>query len=131
MANTPQDPKIHYPSKEAESHDPSQPHQPPPKEETEKWGTHIMGSPAAPTVHPDNQKAASWNAADHQQIYQQPYLVYSPIEKPTNNPLEPVIQAFNTWSRKAEDIARNIWHNRKRSESISNNHNFQYALFCF
>lgn len=72
-----------------------------------------MGAPADPTAHPDNQKAASWNASDHQQIYQQPYIVYSPIDKPTNNPLESVIHMFNSWSRKAETIARNIWHNRK------------------
>ncbi|KDP23284.1 hypothetical protein JCGZ_23117 [Jatropha curcas] len=89
------------------------------EEETKKWGTHIMGSPAAPTVHPDNQKAASWTAGDHQQIYQQPYLVYSPTDKPSNNPFEPVIHAFNTWSAKAETIARNIWHNLKTAPSVS------------
>ncbi|KAF2288353.1 hypothetical protein GH714_006972 [Hevea brasiliensis] len=113
MATTSQETQI------AESHEPSQPHQPPSKQEAEKWGTHVMGSPAAPTLHPDNQKAASWNAADHQQIYQQPYLVYSPVEKPSNNPFEPVIQAFNTWSRKAENIARNIWHNLTTGPSVS------------
>lgn len=86
---------------------------PPSEEEAKKWGTHITGAPADPTAHPDNQKAASWNASDHQQIYQQPYIVYSPIDKPTNNPLESVIHMFNSWSRKAETIARNIWHNRK------------------
>ncbi|KAJ0096215.1 hypothetical protein Patl1_17007 [Pistacia atlantica] len=92
---------------------------PPSEEETKKWGTHIMGAPADPTAHPDNQKAASWNASDHQQIYQQPYIVYSPIEKPTNNPLEPVIHMFNSWSRKAETVARNIWHNLKTGNSVS------------
>lgn len=87
----------------------------PPSEEEErkKWGTHIMGAPAVPSAHPDNQKAASWNAENRQQIYHQPYVEYSPIDKPSNNPLEPVIHAFNTWSTKAETIARNIWHNRK------------------
>lgn len=86
---------------------------PPSEEETKKWGTHIMGAPADPTAHPDNQKAASWNASDHQHIDQQPYIVYSPIDKPNNNPLEPVIHMFNSWSRKAETVARNIWNNRK------------------
>jgi hypothetical protein len=116
-------------AKESESYTPSsfsiitdepQPNQPypaasypPSDEETKKWGTHIMGAPAAPTVHPDNQKAALWTAADHQQIYHQPYVVYSPVDKPSNNPFEPVIHVFNNWSRKAETIARNIWHNRK------------------
>jgi hypothetical protein len=81
---------------------------PPSDEETKKWGTHIMGAPAAPTVHLDNQKAALWTAADHQ-----PYVIYSRVDKPSSNPLEPVIHMFNTWSRKAETIASNIWHNRK------------------
>ncbi|XP_065852804.1 GEM-like protein 5 [Euphorbia lathyris] len=89
-------------------------------EEAKKWGTHIMGSPAAPTVHPDNQKAASWNADERQEMYpQQPYLVYSPAEKPSNNPFEAVVHAFNSWSRKAEDIARNVWHNLKTGPSVS------------
>lgn len=86
---------------------------PPSDEDTKKWGTHIMGTPAAPPVHPDNQKAALWIAADHQQIYQQPYVVYSPVEKPSHNPLEPVINMFDNWTRKAETVARNIWHHRK------------------
>lgn len=73
----------------------------------------MMGAPSDPTAHPDNQKAASWNAGDRQKIYQQPYIEYSPIDKPGHNPLEPVIHVFNTWSRKAETIARNIWRNRK------------------
>lgn len=88
---------------------------PPSSEDTEKWGTHVMGQPAIPTKHPDNQKAATWNAADYQQFHhhqQSPYLVYSPVDKPANNPLESVIHLFNSWTTKAESIAHNIWHNR-------------------
>lgn len=92
---------------------------PPTEEETKKWGTHIMGAPAAPTAHPDNQIAASWKAGDQQQISQQPYIVYSPIDKPSNNPLEPVVDMFNTWTRKTETVARNIWHNLKTGHSVS------------
>ncbi|XP_068326662.1 GEM-like protein 5 [Pyrus communis] len=103
-------------------HSEQPPQQPPPPleaEDTKKWGTHIMGTPAAPNVHPDNQQAALWKAADHQQIaQQQPYVQYSPIDKPTNNPLEPVIQAFNSWSAKAETMARNIWYNLKTGSSV-------------
>lgn len=91
-------------------------------EETKKWGTHVMGPPANPTAHPDNQQAALWRADEHQRQYfhDQPYLVYSPMDKaPNNNPLEPVIHAFNTWSNKAETIARNIWHNLKTGPSWS------------
>ena len=73
-----------------------------------------MGPPAAPTEHPDNQKAAFWNAASQQQIHHHPYVQYSPVDhRPSSNPLEPVVHAFNSWSNKAETFARNIWHNRK------------------
>ncbi|KAG8498375.1 hypothetical protein CXB51_006851 [Gossypium anomalum] len=92
---------------------------PPSEEDTKKWGTHVMGAPAAPSAHPDNQKAALWNASDHQQIYELPYVVYSPAERPSHNPFEPVINMFNTWSRKTESIARNIWHNLKTGPSVS------------
>ncbi|KAL6207645.1 hypothetical protein ACLB2K_018601 [Fragaria x ananassa] len=101
---------------------------PPSEEDNKKYGTHIMGALAAPNVHPDNQKADLWNAEDHQQIPQQPletqpqqppYVQYSPINKPTNNPFEPVINLFNSWGNKAETIARNIWHNLKTGPSVS------------
>ncbi|KAI3407862.1 GRAM domain-containing protein, partial [Psidium guajava] len=94
--------------------------QPPSEEEAKKWGTHVMGTPAVPTVHPDNQKAASWNAADHQQISHQPYVQYEPIDRSSSSsPLESVIHMFNTWSKRAETIARNIWHNLKTGQSVS------------
>ncbi|KAI3501897.1 hypothetical protein L1887_29925 [Cichorium endivia] len=94
---------------------------PPSSVDTEKWGTHVMGQPSNPSEHPDNQKAASWNAAEHQQFHHQesPYLVYSPVDKPSSNPLEPVIQLFNSWTTKAETIARNIWHNLKTGPSVT------------
>lgn len=83
-----------------------------------KWGTHVMGEPAAPASHPDNQKAAAlWRAGEEQaqgqgQSWQQPYILYSPVDKPNDNPFESVVHMFNSWSHKAESIARNIWHNR-------------------
>lgn len=95
-------------------------HQPQPQPEPsssspdqKKWGTHVMGAPAAPVAHPDNQQAAAWVAGDNQQTQYQPYVIYSPVENHNNNPLEPVIGMFHTWSRKAETVARNLWHNRK------------------
>ncbi|KAA3482825.1 GEM-like protein 5 [Gossypium australe] len=91
----------------------------PSEEDIKKWGTHVMGAPAAPSAHPDNQKAALWNARDHQQIHELPYVVYSPAERPSHNPFEPVVNMFNTWSRKTESIARNIWHNLKTGPSVS------------
>ncbi|GAA0149450.1 hypothetical protein LIER_36939 [Lithospermum erythrorhizon] len=104
---------------------------PPPEESNEemkKFGTHIMGQPAAPTSHPDNQAAASWTAAGddqhhHQEYHQQfnnhqPYVVYSPVDKPTD-PVQSVCHMFNSWSNKAETIARNIWHNLRTGPSVS------------
>ncbi|CAN8320619.1 unnamed protein product [Cochlearia groenlandica] len=85
-----------------------------------KHGTHVMGAPAAPVAHPDNQQAAAWVARDNQQTQYQPYVIYSPVEHPpTNNPLEPVIGMFHTWSIKAETVARNIWQNLKTGPSMS------------
>ncbi|KAG8502136.1 hypothetical protein CXB51_002052 [Gossypium anomalum] len=89
------------------------------EEDTKEWGTHVMGPPAIPIVHPDNQKAALWVAGDHQQIHELPYLVYTPAEKPTQNSFELVINVFNTWSRKAETVARSIWHNLRSGSSVS------------
>ncbi|CDP15741.1 unnamed protein product [Coffea canephora] len=80
---------------------------PPIDEDQAKWGTRIMAQPAAPTTHPDNQRAASWRAEDQQH----PYVVYSPVEKPSDNPLESVVHIFNCWSYRAETVAKNIWYN--------------------
>lgn len=136
MSSRPEDqlsPKASYPPTTTvpDIHASQPPPTPPPAEEEDakKWGTHIMGTPAAPNVHPDNQKAALWKAEDHQQIPQQPleqqqpqqppYVQYSPINKPNNNPFEPVISMFNSWGNKAENIARSIWHNLKTAPSVS------------
>ncbi|KAA3467966.1 GEM-like protein 5 [Gossypium australe] len=89
------------------------------EEDTKQWGTHVMGPPAIPVVHPDNQKAALWVAGDHQQIHELPYLVYTPAEQPTQNSFELVINVFNTWSRKAETVARSVWHNLRSGSSVS------------
>jgi hypothetical protein len=137
MTSTPQETeaqRVSYPTvqsspgaKEAEFHEAtssatvtedSQPNNQPPAsdEETKKLGTHIMGAPAAPNAHSENQQAALWNASEHQQIYEYPYLVYTPVEKSEKSAqksLEPVIQKFQEWGKKTETIARNIWHNRK------------------
>ncbi|KAK4845723.1 hypothetical protein QYF36_008321 [Acer negundo] len=92
-------------------------------ENAEKWGTHVMGAPAVPTCHPDNQKAALWGASgdnqSHQQyLHHQPYLQYTPIEKPSSSPMESILNVFNSWSNKAESMANNVWHNLKTSSSV-------------
>ncbi|KAE8689399.1 GEM-like protein 5 [Hibiscus syriacus] len=92
---------------------------PPADQNSEKWGTHIMGAPAVPTCHPDNKKAAMWGAGDQAQYYHHPYLQYSPVEKSSNSPMESMLQVFNTWSHKAETMANNIWHNLRTGSSVS------------
>ncbi|KAK2968792.1 hypothetical protein RJ640_028185 [Escallonia rubra] len=92
---------------------------------TEKWGTQVMGAPAVPTCHPNNQKAALWTAGDTDHLQQQhshhsPYIQYTPIEKkPTASPMESVLHKFNSWSSKADSTAHNIWHNLKTGSSVS------------
>ncbi|KAF2301824.1 hypothetical protein GH714_029645 [Hevea brasiliensis] len=96
--------------------------QPPSNESNEKyWGTHVMGTPAIPTRHPDNKKAALWGAAASDQAAQfhHPYLQYSPVEKPSSSPMESILQSFNSWSKKTEIMAHNIWHNLRTSPSVS------------
>ncbi|KAM7269101.1 hypothetical protein ACFE04_024598 [Oxalis oulophora] len=85
------------------------------EEDAKKWGTHVMGQPAAPASHPDNQKAATWNAA----AYQQPYVEFAQVQKPSHSPLESVLQAFNSWTSKADNIAANIWQNLRTGHSVS------------
>ncbi|KAL9458038.1 hypothetical protein AB3S75_006982 [Citrus x aurantiifolia] len=91
----------------------------------EKWGTHVMGTPAAPTCHPDNKKAAFWGAGaagDNRAQYNNhhhPYLQYSPVERPSGSPMESILNVFNSWSNKAETLANNIWHNLKTNSSVS------------
>lgn len=103
------------------SHQPSSEDQ----EAMKKWGTQEMGSPANPASHPDNQMAATWRADDHQRLFytqqqqQSPYVVYSPTERPPSNPFESVANVLNTWSRRAEDVSRNIWHNLRTGPSVS------------
>lgn len=83
-----------------------------PPENAEKWGTHVMGTPAVPTCHPNNQKAALWGVADQKeyQNHHHPYIQYTPIN--SAGPFDSVLQKFNSWSSKAESTAHNIWHNR-------------------
>ncbi|KAF7130002.1 hypothetical protein RHSIM_Rhsim10G0002200 [Rhododendron simsii] len=95
----------------------------PDAETSEKWGTHIMGAPAVPTSHPGNQKAATWSAGGDDQPQNHPhhpYLQYSPVaHKPNSSPMESILSKFNSWSKKAETTAQNIWLNLKTGSSVS------------
>lgn len=88
--------------------------------QAKKWSTHTTESPELPTNLPDNRQMALWTSPDHHQIYgQQPYIVFSPLEKrSSHNPLKPVIHMFSSWGRKAETIVGNIWNNLKTGPSV-------------
>ncbi|KAK4765470.1 hypothetical protein SAY86_026560 [Trapa natans] len=85
-------------------------HPPPPVQE-EKWGTCVMGTPAIPTVHPDNKKAALWGATGEEaHHHHHPYLQYSQIVRPDGgSPMDSMLHTFNSWTKKAETMATNIW----------------------
>ncbi|KAL6509139.1 hypothetical protein OROGR_022449 [Orobanche gracilis] len=98
-----------------------------PEPNSEKWGTHVMGTPTVPTCHPNNQKAALWgvSVADQKDYHQyhhrhhHPYVQHTPIDRTTAGPFDSVIQKFNSWSAKAESTAHNIWHNLRTGSSVS------------
>lgn len=123
---------------EKQSHDelaPSSSSSPPPCniDSGEKWpGTHIMGQPAVPTSHPDNKKAALFGAGggdQGQQYYHHPYLQVNPVDKPSNSPMESILHKFNSWGKKAETMANDIWHNRMFNSYIRLIYKFNLILF--
>ncbi|KAJ3671822.1 hypothetical protein LUZ60_007901 [Juncus effusus] len=85
----------------------------------EKWGTKLMGPPAAPSAHPQNQVAAQWKARDSDEEAP-PYVLREPLQqnyKPNASPMEHILDYFNTWTKRAEELASNIWHNLKMAPS--------------
>jgi hypothetical protein len=89
--------------------------------ESARWGTRQMGPPAAPGAHPENQQAAQWTATRGDQDLP-PYVIMgdasAAAQQPRrgekgDSPMEHILDHFNTWSRKAEELASNIWFNRK------------------
>ncbi|KAJ4766053.1 GRAM domain-containing protein / ABA-responsive protein-like protein [Rhynchospora pubera] len=87
--------------------------------ETQKWGTKLMGPPAAPTAHPQNQEAAQWQARESDEELP-PYVLREPLQqqyKPNTSPMEHILDYFNTWTKRAEELASNIWHNLKMAPS--------------
>jgi hypothetical protein len=88
--------------------------------EAARWGTRQMGPPAAPGAHPENQEAARWTAARGDQEMPPYVIMGEPVAAPAqqqrgkgDSPMEHILDFFNTWSRKAEELASNIWFNRK------------------
>ncbi|KAF8756314.1 hypothetical protein HU200_011136 [Digitaria exilis] len=98
--------------------------------EAARWGTRQMGPPAAPGAHPENQEAARWTAARGDQELPPYVIMGDPAAAPQqqqqqqqrhkgDSPMEHILDFFNTWSRKAEELASNIWFNLKTAPSMS------------
>lgn len=102
----------------------------PARPESARWGTRQMGPPAAPGAHPENQQAAQWTASRGDQE-PPPYVImgdhaHAPAaaatrrpEREKESPMEHILDFFNTWSRKAEELSSNIWLNLKTAPSMS------------
>uniref|UniRef100_A0A0A9C5G3 GRAM domain-containing protein n=1 Tax=Arundo donax TaxID=35708 RepID=A0A0A9C5G3_ARUDO len=99
--------------------------QPAPPTEAARWGTRQMGPPAAPGAHPENQEAARWTAARGDQELPPYVITGEPVAtqprrgEKGDSPMEHILDFFNTWSRKAEELASNIWLNLKTAPSMS------------
>jgi hypothetical protein len=103
-----------------------------------------MGPPAAPGAHPENQQAAQWTASRGDQE-PPPYVIMGGPEaapaaasarrtdKDKDSPMEHILDFFNVWSRKAEELSSNIWLNRKHKPSIQPPFLFFIimAMLCF
>ena len=109
--------------------------------EAARWGTRQMGPPAAPGAHPENQEAARGTAARGDQELPPYVVVGEPVPQQVgepvpqqqrqkgDSPMEHILDFFNSWSRKAEELASNIWFNRKAS--LPNPAPSFPALLCF
>jgi hypothetical protein len=87
-----------------------------------------MGPPAAPGAHPENQQAAQWTASRGDQELPPYVIMGGPVpapdparrtEKGKDTPTEHILDFFNIWSRKAEELSSNIWLNLKTAPSMS------------
>jgi hypothetical protein len=83
-----------------------------------KWGTKVMGAPAAPSAHPQNKEAATWTApAEHPTPSS--YIVQpSPVQH-SKCPLNSAQHCFNKWTKKAENLASEVWTNLKTGNNMS------------
>lgn len=96
--------------------------------EEEKLGTKLMGAPASPDAHPENQRAAAFwtprSSDDHHYV-----LEHKPVPRPAGSPMESILDVFNAWTKKTDELATNIWHNCNLSLSFSD-YLILLTLFC-
>ncbi|KAK8939651.1 GEM-like protein 5 [Platanthera guangdongensis] len=86
-----------------------------------KWGTHQMGPPAAPPSHPENQQAATYWGPHRGDEDPPPYVLLEPAPRHGSggSPMETILDAFNSWTRKAETLATNVWQNLRTASSMT------------
>lgn len=66
----------------------------------------------ATTPSPTFQGSSS-EPPQSQQHYPHPYIHHAPAQRPSNSPMESSLRTLETWTKKAEATANNVWHNRK------------------
>lgn len=84
---------------------------------TRKWGTKVMGAPAAPSAHSQNQEAATWTAT--KDLTPNSYIVQPSPVRHSKCPMNSVLHCFNKWIKKAENSASEVWNNLKTGNSMS------------
>ncbi|XP_028780241.1 GEM-like protein 5 [Neltuma alba] len=73
-------------------------------------------STSAPTHHGGASASSSSPSAPY---YHHPYVQHSPAEKPPASPMESILNTLDSWGKKAEVTANNVWHNLRTSPSVS------------
>lgn len=89
------------------------------EKDRQKWGTKVMGAPAAPSAHPQNQEAATWTAPEEHPVPSS-YIVQPSAIENSKNPVNIVQHCFNKWTKKAENLASEVWTNLKTANSMPN-----------
>jgi len=66
------------------------------------------------------QEGAQWKARESDEELP-PYVLREPLQqnsKPNASPMEHILYYFNTWTKRAEERASNIWHNCTHLSSL-------------
>ncbi|KAJ6837131.1 putative GEM-like protein 5 [Iris pallida] len=82
-------------------------------------GTKQMGPPSAPAAHPQNGLAARLGP-ERGERNESPYVLWGePAKNQKPSPMEHILEAFNSWTHKAETLASNVWGNLKTAPSMT------------
>jgi len=87
------------------------------EKDSRKWGTKVMGPPSAPSAHPQNKEAATWTASGEHPIPNS-YIV-QPSPDNSKSPVKSAQHCFNKWTKKAENLASEVWTNLKTGNNMT------------